>query len=185
MWKSMFWPGLVTVLSLSILAIWFHHNSVEFNLRHDALEELGDDHAWADIRLNGRDLSLYGVSPTKKAQKDAIDRLYDVDGIRVVIDQSTLLPVAKPFITQIMLRDGEIKMSGSLSTSVDRSYLIKLLSQTIPAVSIVDETEMARGAPEGYVVLIEETLKQVSQYSTWGIEIVDGELTITLPDQDS
>jgi hypothetical protein len=182
--KSMFWPGLVTVLSLSILAIWFHHNSVEFKLRQDALEELSDDHAWADIRLNGRDLSLYGVSPSEDAQKEAVDRLYDVDGVRVVIDQSSLLPIADPFVTSIVLSAGEIKMSGSLSTSDDRSYLIKLLSQTIPAVSIIDETELARGASQGYVVLIEETLKNVSQYSTWGIEIVDGELTITLPEQN-
>lgn len=184
MWKSMLWPGLVTVLSLSILAIWFHHNSVEFKLRQNALEELSDDHAWVDIRLNGRDLSLYGISPSEEAQKDAIDRLSNVDGVRVVIDQSSLLPIAKPFVTTIMLNAGEIKMSGSLSTTADRSYLIKLLSQTVPAVSIIDETEMARGAPEGYVVLIEETLKNVSQYSIWGIEIVDGELTITLPDQN-
>lgn len=185
MWKTMFWPGLVTIISLSILAIWFHHNSVEFELRQDAITALNDDHMWADIRLSGRDLLLYGVSPSAAAQQDARDRLSKLKGVRVVIDQSTLLPVATPFTTQLEFNAGEIRILGNLPSQKDRAHIIKLLSQTLPAVPILDETDMARGAPEGFERMVEEALSEVIAYPSWRVEIIDGQIKILIPSNES
>ncbi|MBO6919060.1 MAG: hypothetical protein JJ858_11560 [Rhizobiaceae bacterium] len=181
MWKTLFWPGMVTILSLSILAIWFHHNSVEFKLRQDALNVLSDDHAWADVRLSGRDLTLNGVSPSKEAQQDAKDRLSTLKGVRIVIDQSSLLPLVEPFVTLITLNAGEVRITGHLASLEARSDLIKLLSQAVPAVSILDETQLARGGSDRIMVLIEKALREVTSYSSWGIEISDDEVKISTP----
>ncbi len=185
MLKTMFWPGLVTILSLSMLAIWFHHNSVEFELRQNAMAKLSDDHAWADVRLSGRDLYLYGVAPSVPAQQDASDKLMELDGVRVVIDQSSLLPIAEPFITSISLNSGEIKIVGSLPNQVDRAQVIKLISQLVPGISIIDETKTARGAPDAYISLVETALKDVASYTTWAIEIVDDQVKVTKPTNDN
>lgn len=185
MLKTMFWPGFVTILSLSMLAIWFHHNSVEFELRNNALEHLKTDYSWADVRLNGRDLSLYGISPSIEAHQKAMETLKQLDGVRIVIDQSSLLPIAKPFRTSISLSAGEIRISGSFASTSDRSYFIKLISQTVPAVSILDEAQIARGASDGYVLMLEQALKDVAQYSTWGIEIIGSQVKTTTPGEKS
>lgn len=185
MWKTMFWPALVTIISLSILAIWFHHNSVEFELRQDAIAELNDDHIWADIRLSGRDLLLYGVSPSAAAQQDARDRLSKLKGVRVVVDQSTLLPVAEPFTTQIEFNAGEIRIIGSLPSQKDRTQIIDILTQKLPAVLILDETKMARGAPNEFGRMIEEALSEVISYPNWRIEIIDGQIKTLIPNNES
>ena len=185
MLKTMFWPGLVTILSLSMLAIWFHHNSVEFKLRNDALAKLSEDHEWAEVRLNGRDLSLFGVSPSVSAQKSANEKLSQVMGVRVVIDKSTLLPIAAPFSTIISLNAGEIKIGRNLPTQADKTHIIKLLSQAIPAVPILDETKVARGAPETYLSLVEQALKDVARYPAWKIEIIDTHVKLSTPGNDS
>ncbi|MEP2979540.1 MAG: hypothetical protein ABJO86_08645 [Lentilitoribacter sp.] len=184
MLKTMFWPGLVTILSLSILAIWFHHNSVEFELRKAALIKLSEVHEWAEVRLNGRDLSLYGISPSVSEQEEAIDKLNQLNGVRVVIDQTTLLPMATPFTTTISLSAGEIKITGNLPVKGHKIQVIKLLSQAVPAVSILDEAKTARGAPEMYVSLVERALKDVSQYPSWEIEIIDNKVKLTIPSND-
>lgn len=184
MLKTMFWPGLVTILSLSMLAIWFHHNSVEFELKNSALTKLSEDHSWAEVRLNGRDLSLFGVSPSVSAQEEAIEKLNQVNGVRVVFDQTTLLPIATPFTTTISLNAGEIKIIGNLPAQNDKMQVIKLLSQAVPAVSILDEAKLARGAPEVYISLVERALKDVSQYPSWEIEIIDNQVKLTTPSND-
>lgn len=185
MLKTMFWPGLVTILSLSMLAIWFHHNSVEFELRQNAMVKLSDDHAWADVRLNGRDLYLYGVAPSVPAQQDASNKLMKLEGVRVVVDQSSLLPMAEPFVTSISLNAGEIKIEGHLPNQADRTHVIKLISQLVPGISILDETKTARGAPEVFISIVEMALKDVASYTIWAIEIADDQVKITKPANDS
>lgn len=184
MLKRMIWPGLVTIFSLSMLAIWFHHNSVEFELRNSALTKLSEDHDWAEVRLNGRDLSLFGVSPSVSSQGEAIDKLRQVMGVRVVIDQTTLLPIATPFMTTISLSAGEIRIIGNLPVQNDKIQVIKLLSQAVPAVSILDEAKPARGAPEMYISLVEGALKDVSQYRSWEINIIDSQVKLTTPSNE-
>ena len=179
MLKTIFWPGLVTILSLSMLAIWFHHNSVEFELRTSALHTIREDHTWAEIRLNGRDLSLYGLSPSISAQKNALETLRQVNGIRIVLDRSTLLPIASPFKTKIALTRGEIRLSGHLPHQADRAEILKMISQTVPAFAIQDETKTARGASQAYLSLIAQALSSVSKFSGWEIEVIDDQVKIT------
>ena len=59
-WKKWIWLGIFAVVILTALSTWFKAGDVEQDLTAKALEGLNTEHSWADVSLDGRDLTLMG-----------------------------------------------------------------------------------------------------------------------------
>jgi len=63
-WKKWIWPGIFAVVILTALSTWFKADVVQEDLTAKALQDLQTEHSWADVSLDGRDLTLSGTAPS-------------------------------------------------------------------------------------------------------------------------
>ncbi|MBV1761923.1 OmpA family protein [Hoeflea sp.] len=139
---------------------------------------LRQDHAWAKVSLDGRDLTLTGIAPDEDSQVEALAIARDVYGVRVASDVSTLLPEEKPYRLTIEKTAGGVSLSGFVPNESARVNLIAMLTRMLPGIALTDQMRLARGAPEGLVSLAGYGLAAFPRFSTGTVEITDRSLAI-------
>ena len=152
-WKKWIWPGIFAVVILTALSTWLTADVVEKDLTSKALEGLKEDHSWANVSLDGRDLTLKGTAPSPEAVSDALkiaDTSYDV---RIVTDETELVAIASPYVLKAEKADGTITLSGNVPNDDVRAELIEAATLAAPEASLEDKMTLARGAAEGFLDL--------------------------------
>jgi hypothetical protein len=169
--KSWFWPGIITVACLTTLAGWFLADPVDRQLTDAVSTALEVDNGWASIEVEGRDLTLKGVAPSEEALASALMIANETNGIRVVEDAATLLPLVDPFSFVVTKSDQGILLSGNVPYGDTRAKLLAAAENAMPGIDILDEMAVARGAPNGFTELANFALQQASQ-------LVSGEVSL-------
>ncbi|MEP3265804.1 MAG: hypothetical protein ABJN78_08610, partial [Hyphomicrobiales bacterium] len=59
------WPGIFVVGLLTVVAMLFKAGPIERDLTERALNNLSNQHSWAKVELDGRNLELSGLAPSK------------------------------------------------------------------------------------------------------------------------
>ncbi|UGX87919.1 BON domain-containing protein [Phyllobacterium meliloti] len=169
--KSWFWPGIITVACLTTLAGWFLAEPVDRQLTEAVSTALEVDNGWASIEVEGRDLTLKGVAPSEEALASALKIANETNGIRVVENAATLLPLIDPFSFVVTKSDQGILLSGNVPYGDTRAKLLAAAENAMPGIDIIDEMAVARGAPKGFIELANFALQQASQ-------LVSGEVSL-------
>lgn len=177
--KLWIWPGLAAVVCLSALAIWFTAGSIEADLQSRTNSALRTDHAWAQVLIKGRDLTLTGLAPDEESRKDALSIARNVDGVRDVSDASVLLPEEKPYRLSAEKTPAGIILSGFVPNEAARADIISTLTGLLPGIALSDQMNLARGAPTGLVSLAGYGLSVFSRFSTGSMSITDRTMDIT------
>ncbi|MBA8876607.1 BON domain-containing protein [Phyllobacterium myrsinacearum] len=169
--KSWFWPGIITVACLTTLAGWFLAEPIDRQLTDSVAAALEVDNSWASIEVDGRDLILKGVAPSEEALASALKIADETNGIRVVENAATLLPLVEPFSFVVTKSDQGVLLSGNVPYGDTRAKLLAAAENAMPGIDILDEMAVARGAPNGFVELANFALQQASQ-------LVSGEISL-------
>jgi OmpA-OmpF porin, OOP family len=177
--KLWIWPGLAAVACLSALAIWFTAGSIEADLRARTVSALRTDHAWAQVLIKGRDLTLTGLAPDEQSREDALSVARNVYGVRDVRDASVLLPEEKPYRLSAEKTPNGIILSGFVPNEGARADIISTLTGLLPGIALSDQMNLARGAPTGLVSLAGYGLSVFSRFSTGSMSITDRTMDIT------
>ena len=177
--KLWIWPGIAAVGCLTALAIWFEAARVQTDLTKRTYEMLGQGHAWAQVSIKGRDLTLSGIAPDEDSQARALAIVRDVYGVRVASDVSTLLPEEKPYRLTISKTADGVSLSGFVPNESTRSNIIAMITRMLPGIALADQMRLARGAPEGLVALAGYGLAAFPRFSTGSVEISDRTLSIS------
>lgn len=176
-WKKWIWPGIFTVVMLTALAIMMKSGSIEQDLRSKALNDLSDNYKWAQVALDGRDLTLTGVAPSDDAVTEALQLADDAYDVRVANALTTLLPIASPFKLTAIKAENSLTLDGNVPNDKARAALIaaaKLASSSATSgAKIIDNLSLARGAPDGFSALADFGISQLSGLKT-GSAIIDG-----------
>ncbi|MEP3673541.1 MAG: hypothetical protein ABJM86_11370, partial [Hyphomicrobiales bacterium] len=100
------WPGIFVVGLLTVVAMLFKAGPIERDLTERALNNLSNQHSWAKVELDGRNLELSGLAPSKADQDSAVaaadgaffNRESGTWGVRVVDGTGVKqLPVQSPY----------------------------------------------------------------------------------------
>lgn len=177
--KLWIWPGLAAVACLSALAIWFAGGSIEADLRSRTLSALRTDHAWAQVLIKGRDLTLTGLAPDEESRDQALFIARNVYGVRDVSDASGLLPEEKPYRLSAEKTADGITLSGFVPNETARADIISTLTGQLPGIALSDRMNLARGAPPGLVSLAGYGLSVFSRFSTGSMSITDRAMDIS------
>lgn len=177
--KLWIWPGLAAVACLSALAIWFTAGSIEADLQSRTMSALRTDHAWAQVLIKGRDLTLTGLAPDEESREDALSIARNVYGVRDVSDASVLLPEEKPYRLSAEKTPDGIILSGFVPNETARADIISTLTGLLPGIALSDRMHLARGAPSGLVSLAGHGLSVFSRFSTGSMSITDRTMDIT------
>ncbi|PWV88195.1 BON domain-containing protein [Phyllobacterium myrsinacearum] len=177
--KSWFWPGLITIVCLTTLAGWFLAEPMDRQLTETVAAALEADNSWASIEVDGRDLTLKGVAPSEEALASALKIADTTDGIRVVENAATLLPLVDPFSFVVTKSDQGILLSGNVPYGDMRAKLLAAAENAMPGIEILDEMAVARGAPQGFADLANFALQQASQLISGEVRLAGETYSIT------
>ncbi len=176
--KGWFWPGIITVALLTVLAGWFLAGPVDARITEAANTALEVKNDWASAEVDGRDLILKGVAPSEEALADALKITSEIAGVRIVDNQTTLLPLAEPFTFVVTKSDDGILLSGNVPYGDARAKILAAAELTMPGIEILDEMAVARGAPPAFFELVQFALGQAAQLTNGEVEISGKTYTI-------
>lgn len=173
-WTSWIWPGVAAVACLTALALWLEHKVVEADLETRTLAALEQQkHGWARLALNGRDLTLQGEAPAEESQSAALEIARDVYGVRIVRDETRLLPLETPYRFSAEKTEAGVMLTGFAPDQATRAVIVAQLSQMLPGIAISDQIKLARGAPDNLIELVAYGMSAFPRFSTGSVEISD------------
>jgi len=98
-WSSKWWPGTIPLVILWALAGWISTEPLEAELTvrsNAALNDILLDKR--KITVGGRDVTLAADAFSEEGRKGAVGAIEAVPGVRLVNDETRLVPEAKPFV---------------------------------------------------------------------------------------
>ena len=178
-WKKWIWPGIFAVVILTALSTWFRADVVQDDLTAKALDDLKTEHSWADVSLDGRDLTLLGTAPSPEAAEAALkiaDEAYDV---RIVSDASELLAIASPFALSANKADGKVILTGNVPNDDVRAEIVAAAKSAAPNASIDDQMTLARGAGDGFAEIAKFSIGELTGLTSGVASISNTDVSVT------
>lgn len=139
------------------------------------LKTLGYD--WVKVAIDGRDVTLTGTAPTPESRATAVTGADSVFGVRVVADQTQLLPVATPYPLTID-KTAELRLTGTVPNDSGRAGLLAAAAATNPGIYVVDDLTAARGAPKAWADWTRFALERAAALATGKVTLSDSTLSI-------
>ena len=177
-WKKWIWPGIFAVVILTALSTWFKADVVQDDLTAKALQDLQTEHSWADVSLDGRDLTLSGAAPSPEAAEAALkiaDEAYDV---RIVTDASDLLDLASPFALNATKSDGKVVLTGNVPNDDVRAEIVASAKAAAPNATIDDQMTLARGVGEGFADWAKFSIGELTGLETGTASLSDADISV-------
>ncbi len=147
-WVRKWWPGVVLLALLWVAALWFTTETMEANLGasiNAALKDTVLDKT--QIAVSGRDVRFAAAAFSEEGRHSAVALVEAVSGVRLVHDETRLIPEAKPFVWSAERDVVRITLGGSAPLPAIKSRLMDA-ARAIPAGSeAADHMMLSRGAP--------------------------------------
>jgi OmpA-OmpF porin, OOP family len=172
-WSSKWWPGVIPLAILWALAAWTSTSALETELADRstaALKNMLLDKS--RIAVSGRDVTLAADAFSEEGRHSAIAAIDAVPGVRLVNDETRLVPEASPFVWSAERDVVRVTLTGSSPMPATKAKLLQAARADLGGVEVVDQTNLARGAPSGFDEAALLLLAQVPK-------LKDGKITIT------
>jgi OmpA-OmpF porin, OOP family len=172
-WSSKWWPGLIPLAVLWAFAAWTSTEPMEADLTgrsSAALKDIVLDKA--KVTADGRDITLAADAFSEDGRRSAVASVDAVPGVRLVNDETRLVPEAKPFVWSAERDVARVTLGGSAPLPVVKGRLVEAARGAIGGVEIVDQMNLARGAAPRFDAAALLLLDQVGK-------LKDGKVTIS------
>jgi OmpA-OmpF porin, OOP family len=172
-WGRKWWPGVIPLVAFWAIAAWTSTTSVEADLAAQAGAALKDivlDKT--QITVAGRDVTLAADAFSEDGRRSALAAVESVPGVRLVNDETRLVPEAKPFVWSAERDVARVTLGGSAPLPASKGRLMEAARGAITGVEIVDQMALARGAPPRFDAAAALLLDQVGK-------LKDGKVTIS------
>jgi len=172
-------PSVLVAGGLTLVAGAFTFRPIADDVKSRTAGELSAaGHDWATLSIRGRDLVLSGAAPQPDARKEALSLADAVFGVRVVADETTVLPLSAPFAFSIE-RDGDrLTLQGAVPNDAARKALLAAAAR-IPGVVVSDRLSLARGAAESFGPASLFALAQAGGLAKGRVALADGAYSIS------
>ena len=147
-WSSKWWPGTIPLAVLWALAAWINTSSLETELAgrsNAALKDILLDKS--RVTVSGRDVTLAADAFSEEGRRSAVAVIEAVPGVRLVDDETRLVPEAKPFVWSAERDVVRVTLTGSSPMPASKGKLLEAARADLGGVEVVDQTNLSRGAP--------------------------------------
>jgi OmpA-OmpF porin, OOP family len=172
-WSSKWWPGIIPLVIFWAIAAWTSTEPLEIDLAQRsaaALKETILDKR--RISVAGRDVTLAADAFSEDGRQRAVASVAAVPGVRLVDDETRLVPEAKPFVWSAERDVLRVTLSGSSPLPATRGRLMDAARANLAGVEVVDRMNLARGAPQGFDNVALLLIEQIGK-------LKDGKLTLS------
>jgi len=179
-WSSKWWPGVIPLVIFWAIAAWTSTLPLEADLaaRSDAaLKDTVLDKP--RIAVAGRDAAFAAEAFSEDGRRSAVASVEAVPGVRLVEDQTRLVPEVKPFVWSAERDVVRVTLGGSSPLPASKNRLLEAARAALGGVEVVDHMDLARGAPprfDGAALLL---LDQIGKLKDGKITISDNKVSLS------
>jgi len=173
-WSSKWWPGLIPLAALWVIAAWTNTEPMEADLgarSTAALKDIVLDKT--RLTVAGRDVTVTADAFSEDGRKSALAAVEAVPGVRLVNDETRLVPEAKPFVWSAERDVARVTLGGSAPLPATKGRLMEAARAAISGVEVVDQMALARGAPPRFGAAAQLLLDQVGKLKGGKITLSD------------
>ena len=179
-WSGKWWPGVLPLLVFWGFAAWTNTASLEAQLSARSSEALKDmvlDRK--SISVDGRDVTFTADAFSEEGRRSALAAVEAVPGVRVVKDETRLVPEARPFVWSAERDVARLTLAGSAPLPTSRTKLLDAARATLAGVDVADRMKLSRGAPPRFDVAALLLIDQIGKLKDGKITISDAKVSLT------
>src|SRR6266550_7732546 len=172
-WSSKWWPGVIPLVMFWAIAAWTSTLPLESDLAARSAAALKD--AVLDktrIAVAGRDVTFAADAFSEDGRRSAVGSVEAVPGVRLVNDETRLVPEAKPFVWSAERDVVRVTLGGSAPLPAIKGRMLEAARASLGGVEVVDQMSLARGAPPRFDNAAQLLIEQIAK-------LKDGKITIS------
>src|SRR6202035_4850551 len=131
------------------------------------------------ITVSGRDVTLAADAFSEEGRRSAVAAIEAVPGVRLVDDETRLVPEAKPFVWSAERDVVRVTLTGSSPMPASKCKLLEAARADLGGVEVVDQTNLSRGAPPRFDEAALLLLDQVAKLKDGKITISDSKVSLS------
>jgi OOP family OmpA-OmpF porin len=179
-WSSKWWPGVIPLAIFWGIAAWNNTTPLEADLAARsgaALKDITLDKT--RIAVAGRDVTLGAESFSVEGRQSAVASIEAVPGVRLVNDETRLVPEARPFVWLAERDVVRVTLAGSAPLPAVKGRLVDAAKAALGNVEVADQMGLARGAPPRFENAAILLLDQIARLKDGKITITDAKVLLT------
>ena len=179
-WSGKWWPGVVPLVLFWAVAAWNNTAAVEADLAGKATAAVKDV-VLDKVRIaaDGRDIDFEAEAFSEEGRHGALIAVGAVPGVRLVDDDSRLVPEAKPFVWSAEREVAKITLSGNAPLPVVKGKLMDVARDQVKGIEIVDQMGLARGAPTNFEDAAALLIGQIGKLKDGKVAISDSTVSLS------
>ena len=178
-WSSKWWPGTIPLVVFWALAGWLNTAPLEADLA--ARSEVAIKDTVLDktrVEVLGRDVTLAADAFSEDGRRSAVAAVEAVPGVRLVNDQTRLVPQASPYLWSAERDVARVTLGGSSPLPASKGKLLEAARAALGGVEVVDQMQLARGAPPRFDNAALLLLDQIGKLKDGKITISDTKVSL-------
>jgi len=179
-WSSKWWPGVIPLVVFWAIAAWTNTVPLEADLAARATSAVNDTVLdKTRIEVSGRDVSLAADAFSEDGRRSAVAAVEAVPGVRLVNDETRLVPEAKPFVWSAERDVARVTLGGSSPLPASKGRLLEAARAALGGVEVVDQMHLSRGAPPRFDNAALLLVDQIGKLKDGKITISDGKVSLS------
>jgi OmpA-OmpF porin, OOP family len=179
-WSSKWWPGVIPLVVFWAVAAWTSTAPVEADLAARSTAALKDTVLdKRRIAVEGRDVTFAADAFSEDGRLSAVAAVEAVPGVRLVNDETRLVPEAKPFVWSAERDVVRVTLSGSAPLPASKGKLVEAARAGLGGVEVVDQMNLARGAPPRFDNAASLLLDQIGKLKDGKITLTDSKVNLS------
>src|ERR1700730_6096871 len=179
-WSSKWWPGVIPLVILWAIAAWTNTAPLESELAGQSTAALKDtvlDKTRGTVE--GRDVTLAADAFSEQGRRSAVASVETVPGVRLVNDETHLVPEAKPFVWSAERDVVRVTLGGSAPLPASKGKLLEAARASLGGVEVADQMNLARGAPARFDNAALLLIDQIGKLKDGKITISDNKVSLS------
>jgi OOP family OmpA-OmpF porin len=179
-WSSKWWPGIIPLVIFWAIAAWTSTDPLEADLAQRSAAALKDTVLdKRRISVAGRDVTLAADAFSEGGRHSAVTSVEGVPGVRLVNDETRLVPEAKPFVWSAERDVVRVTLAGSAPLPAIKGRLMEAARANLGGVEVVDRMNLARGAPLRFDAAALLLLDQIGKLKEGKITLSDSNVSLS------
>ena len=179
-WSSKWWPGTIPLAVFWMIAAWNNTVPLETDLGVRATAALKDTVLdKARMSVIGRDITFAADAFSEEGRRDAVASVEAVPGVRLVNDETRLVPEAKPFVWSAERDVTRVTLGGSSPLPASKSRLLEAARAVLGGVEVVDRMNLSRGAPPRFDNAALLLLDQIGKLKDGKVTVSDTKVSLS------
>jgi OOP family OmpA-OmpF porin len=179
-WSSKWWPGTIPLAVFWVVAAWTNTTPLEADLAARANAALKDTVLdKARMAVAGRDVTFAADAFSEDGRRSAVASVEAVPGVRLVEDQTRLVPEAKPFNWSAERDVVRVTLGGSSPLPAIKNRLLEAARAGLGGVEVVDRMNLSRGAPPRFDNAALLLLDQIGKLKDGKVTLSDTKVSLS------